>query len=176
MRSADGSLLERFLFIAIHLLTAFLFVLRRPALAVASGMLPPMTAIGSMVSVYLYEWNTESALQAVDLGGAMVCLGALLCLGATLNLGLNFAVLPSYRGLTSSGLYGIVRHPLYASYVVMDLGVIAQCPTHWNLVVFVVSATLVLFRMSFEERLLSQKTSYEEYRTLVPYKLLPLIW
>ena len=164
------------LFLAIHTLTAILFLVRRPARAVPPGTASRAIAVASMLTVYLFDLDCAGDGPAAALGVWFVQIGTLLCLAATLNLGRNFAVMPSYRGLSTRGLYGIVRHPLYAAYLLVDLGFLAQAPSVANGTVFVASLGLLLARIAVEEELLAHQPSYEGYRAVTKYRLVPLVW
>ena len=79
--------------------------------------------------------------------------------------------------LASTGLYGLVRHPMYAGNVIMMVGVPLALGSYWGLV-FVVPGLIVLaLRVRDEEKLLQEElTGYREYTRKVRYRLLPYMW
>ncbi len=109
-------------------------------------------------------------------GLVLVTLAAGLSLVSLLTIGRFFGVRPALRDLVTSGPYRLVRHPIYLSYVVGDIGYNLQ---EWNsvtlLLVLVGWASLV-YRIHAEERLLSQHAAWLTYVALVRYRLFPGLW
>jgi protein-S-isoprenylcysteine O-methyltransferase Ste14 len=109
-------------------------------------------------------------------GLVLVTLAAGLSLVTLLTLGRLFGVRPALRGLATSGPYRFVRHPMYLSYFLADIGYNLQ---EWNfvtlLLVLVGWASLV-YRIHAEERLLSQHAEWPAYVVLVRYRLFPGLW
>src|SRR5947208_10407114 len=109
-------------------------------------------------------------------GLVLVTLAAGLSLVSLLAIGRLFGVRPALRGLATSGPYRFVRHPMYLSYVVADIGYNLQ---EWNsvtlLLVLAGWASLV-YRIHAEERVLSQHAEWPAYVVLVRYRLFPGLW
>lgn len=109
-------------------------------------------------------------------GLVLVTAAAALSLVSLLCIGRFFGVRPALRGLVTSGPYRFVRHPMYLSYVVADIGYNLQ---EWNPVtLFLVSigwASLV-YRIRAEERVLSEDAEWPAYAALVRYRLFPGLW
>ena len=79
--------------------------------------------------------------------------------------------------LTSTGLYGVVRHPMYTGNVIVIIGVPLALGSYWGLI-FVISHLIMLaVRIRDEERLLEEQLDgYREYRGKVRYRVVPLVW
>jgi len=79
--------------------------------------------------------------------------------------------------VVSTGLYGMVRHPMYTGNVIMLVGIPLALGSYWGLV-FVVPGLIVLaWRIRDEEKLLQEElTGYREYTQTVRYRLVPLMW
>ncbi|WP_375486322.1 methyltransferase family protein [uncultured Mycobacterium sp.] len=79
--------------------------------------------------------------------------------------------------LVSTGLYGLVRHPMYAANVIMMLGIPLALGSYWGLV-FVIPGLIVLAcRIRDEEKLLAEELAgYREYTQQVHYRLVPYVW
>src|SRR5213596_3532916 len=109
-------------------------------------------------------------------GLVLVTLAAGLSLVSLLTMGRLFGVRPALRGLATNGPYRLVRHPMYLSYVLADIGYNLQ---EWNsvtlLLVLVGWASLV-YRIQAEERVLSQHPEWSAYVALVRYRLFPCLW
>lgn len=109
-------------------------------------------------------------------GLALVMFAAGLSLVSLLFIGRFFGVRPALRGLVTTGPYRLVRHPIYLSYVVGDIGYNLQ---EWNcvtlLLVLVGWASLV-YRIRAEERVLSEHVDWPGYTAMVRYRLFPGLW
>ena len=79
--------------------------------------------------------------------------------------------------VVSTGLYGLVRHPMYTGNVIMMAGIPLALGSYWGLV-FVVPGVIVLaLRIRDEERLLQEELNgYREYTGKVRYRLVPYMW
>ena len=77
----------------------------------------------------------------------------------------------------STGPYAWVRHPMYATALVMLLGVSPALGSWWGVPVLVATAPALIWRLIDEERFLVRNLpGYEEYRERVRYRLLPFVW
>ncbi len=83
----------------------------------------------------------------------------------------------SGQKLVSTGLYALVRHPMYTGNTIMMLGVPLALGSYWGLV-FVIPGLLALaVRIGDEEQLLKQELEgYSEYAQKVHYRLVPYVW
>ncbi len=79
--------------------------------------------------------------------------------------------------VVSTGLYGLVRHPMYTGNVIMMVGIPLALGSYWG-VVFVVPALIVLAsRIRDEEKMLQEELKgYREYTQKVRYRLVPCMW
>ena len=79
--------------------------------------------------------------------------------------------------VVSTGLYGLVRHPMYTGNVIMMVGIPLALGSYWGLV-FVVPALIVLAsRIRDEEKMLREELKgYREYTQKVRYRLVPGMW
>ena len=79
--------------------------------------------------------------------------------------------------LVSTGLYGIVRHPMYVGVMIMLAGVPLALGSLWGLVVLIPGLIGIVVRILDEETLLRQDLmGYGEYTHKVHYRLVPHIW
>jgi len=79
--------------------------------------------------------------------------------------------------VVSTGLYGLVRHPMYTGNVIMMVGIPLALGSYWGLV-FVFPGIIVLAsRIRDEEKLLQHDLDgYREYTQKVRYRLVPGMW
>lgn len=77
----------------------------------------------------------------------------------------------------STGLYGLVRHPMYTANVVLLVGVPLALGSYWGLVFLMSGLTVLAVRIRDEERLLRDELEgYREFTQKVRYRLVPFIW
>lgn len=79
--------------------------------------------------------------------------------------------------LIDTGLYGIVRHPMYLSTVLLFLSMPLILNSIISFVIFLIYPFLIIKRINNEEKVLSKELKgYNEYKKKVKYKLIPYIW
>jgi protein-S-isoprenylcysteine O-methyltransferase Ste14 len=77
----------------------------------------------------------------------------------------------------STGLYAIVRHPLYMGGVFMFVGMALALASWWGLFVFALIMPALIWRLLDEEEFLAKNLpGYSDYRNNVTYRLIPFIW
>jgi protein-S-isoprenylcysteine O-methyltransferase Ste14 len=124
--------------------------------------------------IYL-RWSSGHVASPAA-GLVLVTLAAALSLVSLLTMGRRFGVRPALRGLVTSGPYRFVRHPMYLSYLLADIGYNLQ---EWNfvtLLLVLVGWMSLVYRIYAEERVLSQHAEWPAYAILVRYRLLLGIW
>jgi protein-S-isoprenylcysteine O-methyltransferase Ste14 len=102
--------------------------------------------------------------------------GQLIYLGALFSLNRSFGVVAANRGIKISGLYRLVRHPVYAGLIISNAAFVLQNMSAFNAALFVLFLTMTLMRIVEEERLLRQDADYAEYARRTRWRLLPLIY
>ena len=76
-----------------------------------------------------------------------------------------------------TGLYGIVRHPMYSATIFLFLSMPLVLGSLLSFAVMLAYVPVIAFRISNEEKVLSQNLKgYEEYRQKVRSKVIPFIW
>jgi protein-S-isoprenylcysteine O-methyltransferase Ste14 len=76
-----------------------------------------------------------------------------------------------------TGLYGVVRHPMYAVTLWLFLSIPVVLGSFWALLCFLPYIAVIAVRIVHEEKLLEASLSgYTEYKRRVRYRLIPLIW
>lgn len=79
--------------------------------------------------------------------------------------------------VVDSGLYAIVRHPMYAATLWLFLSVPIVLGSWWSLVCFTPYLPVIVIRIINEEKLLeAELEGYKEYKEKVKYRLIPFIW
>lgn len=79
--------------------------------------------------------------------------------------------------LVSTGLYAVVRHPMYTAVTVMMVGTPPALGSLWGLLVLVPMLAVLVVRILDEEAMLTEQLpGYREYCGQVRYRLLPHVW
>jgi protein-S-isoprenylcysteine O-methyltransferase Ste14 len=109
-------------------------------------------------------------LVAVGLGVAMLVVSQNSYAAATVRV-------EAGQEVVSTGLYGLVRHPMYIGNLITMVGIPLALASYWGLV-FVAPGLIVLaLRIRDEEKLLRQELDgYREYTQKVRYRLVPCMW
>ena len=79
--------------------------------------------------------------------------------------------------VVDTGLYGIVRHPMYAVTILLFLMMPLVLGSWYGLIVFAFYPAIIVVRLKDEEDLLTQELpGYAEYKQKVKYRIIPFIW
>lgn len=79
--------------------------------------------------------------------------------------------------VVSTGLYGIVRHPMYLATLFMFLPMPLILGSFWGLIPFSLYLVAIVVRIINEEKVLTNELDgYKEYKQKVKYRLIPFIW
>jgi protein-S-isoprenylcysteine O-methyltransferase Ste14 len=109
-------------------------------------------------------------LVAVGLGVAMLVVAQNGYAAANITI-------ESGQTLVSTGLYGLVRHPMYSGSVIMMVGVPLALDSYWGLVFVLPALVALALRIRDEEEFLQQQLSgYSDYEQQVRYRLVPYVW
>lgn len=77
----------------------------------------------------------------------------------------------------STGLYGIVRHPMYLATLLMFLPMPLILGSFWAMIPFLLYPAVIIIRILNEEKILSDGlVGYGEYKQKTKYRLIPFIW
>lgn len=118
--------------------------------------------------------------RGVAIGGAAVFLLAYVLYAEVLreNTYLSRTIeVQENQKVIDTGLYGIVRHPMYSVTVVLFLAMPIVLGSVYSLLVFLLYPFIIAKRIRHEEAFLEKELEgYKEYKTKVKYRLIPFIW
>ena len=155
-----------------ELLVVLLTVVRRPAMVVDRAMSTRLVAAVSIIGIYFIR--PVGTPLAPDLATATVSgAGLLAIIAAKLTLGRSFGLMPANRGIVSRGIYRVVRHPIYAGYLVTHAAFLIAHPTMWNCALIFTSDAALLVRAVVEERTMARDAEYADYMQQVRWRVLP---
>jgi protein-S-isoprenylcysteine O-methyltransferase Ste14 len=152
------------------------FLVRRPPVAVSRDPGSWLLAFGGTFGGVLFRpvgahphWGVAAGL-GLQLAGLAVCIMSLFALGR------SFGFVAADRGLVTRGPYAVVRHPVYASYLLIQSGYLLQSISLRNVLVMVLASGCNVGRAVMEERLLARTPDYQTYRHRVRWRLVPGLW
>jgi protein-S-isoprenylcysteine O-methyltransferase Ste14 len=120
-----------------------------------------------------FDLGIRATLVWTVIGCITVALGVILNIVARIQLGSlwsNNIVIYNDQKLFNKGLYGIVRHPLYATIFLVSIGLALQYQNYISLVLAIfIFLPMLYFRIFMEEKvLLKYLKGYDEYVKSVP--------
>lgn len=76
-----------------------------------------------------------------------------------------------------TGLYGIVRHPMYAATILLFMSMPLVLGSLYAFIIFLLYPVVIAKRMKNEEKVLAQGLQgYAEYMKKVRYRVIPFVW
>jgi protein-S-isoprenylcysteine O-methyltransferase Ste14 len=152
----------------------------RPAQKVAMAGLWLSLAAMFVVSAldHRFGWSPVPTLISL-VGDVLVAIGLGVAMLVVLQNSYAAATVQVESGqkLVCTGLYGLVRHPMYGGNVIMMVGIPLALGSYWGLVFVIPGLSGLAFRIRDEEKLLKQDLDgYREYAQEVRYRLVPGIW
>lgn len=118
--------------------------------------------------------------KAVSIGGAAAFLIAYLLYAEVLreNTYLSRTIeVQENQKVIDTGLYGIVRHPMYSATVLLFLAMPLVLGSLISFVIFLAYPFIIAKRIRHEEEFLERELpGYREYKGKVKYRLIPFVW
>jgi protein-S-isoprenylcysteine O-methyltransferase Ste14 len=126
-----------------------------------------------------FHWWPAMPFFASVAGDVLVAIGFLIIFFVYKENTFTSATIEVYpeQNVVSSGLYALVRHPMYMGGLVMFVGMILSLGSWWGLLAFLLMMPAFIWRIFEEETLLTKDLAgYAEYKNTVRYRLVPFIW
>ena len=152
------------------------YLVRRAARVVSQRPLDWLLAFGGTFGGVLLRPSGAHPHLGVVAGFDLQMIGLTICVVSFLALGRSFGFAAADRGLVERGPYLIVRHPIYASYFLLQIGYLLQSLSVRNALVVLFICGCNVGRALVEERLLTSSSRYAAYRARVPWRLVPNVW
>jgi protein-S-isoprenylcysteine O-methyltransferase Ste14 len=161
------------LLLASEALVVVLTVFRRAPAVVDRSLRARLLTTLAMIGPPLVVPSVAAPVVPGSVTVSVCVIGLLIVIAGKLSLGRSFGLIPANRGIVSTGLYRVVRHPIYMGYLITHIAFVAANPTTWNVALLVVSDIALLARAVCEERTLAKDPQYREYQTRVRWRVLP---
>lgn len=118
--------------------------------------------------------------EGVSIGGAVLFLASYVLYAEVLreNTYLSRTIkVQENQKVIDTGLYGIVRHPMYAATLILFLSMPVVLGSVWAFVIFLAYPPIIVARIRSEEEFLEKELEgYSEYKNKVKYRLIPFVW
>ena len=139
-----------------------------------------MFLAGFVVAGLNFRFDWFLLPKGVSVGAAVVFLAAYVLYAEVLreNTYLSRTIeVQEDQKVIDTGLYGVVRHPMYSATLVLFLAMPLVLGSLFSFVIFLVYPLIIAKRIKYEEQLLEQElTGYREYKEKVKYRLIPFVW
>lgn len=152
----------------------------RPAqrIAISATILAVVALLVVSALDHRFGWSSVP-LAMITLGNVLVAVGLLVAQLVVIQNSYASAniTVEADQELASTGLYGLVRHPMYVGALVMMIGTPLALDSYWGLAVLIPGLLALAARILDEEKMLSAELAgYDEYTQTVRYRLLPGVW
>ena len=147
-----------------------------PPAAVSRDPRSWLLAFGGTFAGVLFRPADAHPHRGVAAGLGLQLADLAVCVISLLALGRSFGFVAADRGLATRGPYAIVRHPVHASYLLIQPGSLPQSISLRNVLVIVLASGCNIGRALTEERLLARTPAYRAYRRRVSWRLVPGLW
>ena len=139
-----------------------------------------MFLIGFIVAGLNFRFGWHTLSSKVSVCAAIVYCAAYLLYAEVLreNAYLSRTIeIQEHQTVITTGLYGIVRHPMYSATLFLFLSIPLILGSLLSFLIFLVYPFLIAGRIRHEEQFLERELEgYREYQNQVKYRLIPLIW
>lgn len=149
---------------------------RRNAERIAMSPRTWIVAFGASFLPLMVEPASGSPVVPLMLAAVLMLSGMALHLAAKLTLRRSFGVVAAKRDIKVSGPYRMVRHPMYAGYMLTEIAILLAGPSWYNALLIVAIWGLQLWRIKDEERFHADDSMYIALRSQTPYRLIPGVY
>jgi protein-S-isoprenylcysteine O-methyltransferase Ste14 len=152
---------------------AFFVLIRRPTAAISVRLGDWLLATTATAAPLMIVPVDSSPAMLVTPGVLLVVVGICVQVASKLVLRRSFGIAPANRGVKVSGPYRFVRHPMYAGYLLSNIGMFLLMPSPINLAIYAIGWTAQILRILAEERLLAQDETYRDFQQTTRFRLIP---
>lgn len=158
-----------------------LLLIRKAPLAVTKNWHDYAIAIAGTFVTLMFEPSSAVVFGTIPsiaerIGDVFIYMAIVLEIIGYVSLNTSAGIVPANRGVKTEGMYALMRHPVYASYLLLYAGYVIGNPSPFNLVIMFFAAAFQAVRIEKEEAILSEDPAYVLYAQKVPWKLIPGVY
>jgi protein-S-isoprenylcysteine O-methyltransferase Ste14 len=158
-------------------MVVFFILIRRTTSAVSFRLLDWSVALGGTAAALLVKPTLDGgSVVPIAFSALLMLAGLVLQVSAKLFLNRRFGLVAANRGVMIAGPYRLVRHPMYAGYLLTFVGFWLANPSLWNFAIYLIAISALLYRVQAEEKILGRDPAYREFAVAVPYRLVPRVF
>ena len=157
-------------------MVVFFILIRRMTNAVSFRFLDWAIALGGTAAALLVRPSPTSSLAPIGISTLLMLAGLGMQVSAKLFLNRSFGLVAANRGVMIAGPYRLVRHPMYAGYILTFVGFWLANPSLWNLAIYAIAISAMIYRVQAEETILGRDPAYRAFAAAVPYRLVPRVF
>lgn len=139
-----------------------------------------MFSAGFIIAGFTFRFNWYSLSKGVVWAGTVIFLTAYILYAEVLreNVYLSRIIeVQENQKVIDTGLYGIVRHPMYSATLFLFLSMPLVLGSIYSFLIFLGYPFIIAKRIKNEEDFLEKELiGYYEYKQRVKYRLIPFIW
>lgn len=139
-----------------------------------------MFVIGFIIAGLDFRFNWFTLPIGIQIGAAVIFITAYILYAEVLreNTYLSRTIqVQENQKVIDTGLYGIVRHPMYSVTLLLFLSMPFVLGSIYSFLIFLTHPFIIAKRIKDEEKLLEKELDgYYEYKQKVKYRLIPFIW
>jgi protein-S-isoprenylcysteine O-methyltransferase Ste14 len=161
------------LLLASEALVVVLTVFRRATGIVDRSLRARLITTVAVIGPLMLMPKLDAALLPELVTAALTGAGLLVVIVGKASLGRSFGLLPANRGVVCTGMYRLVRHPIYMGYLISHVGFLAANASMWNIITLVCADVALMVRAVCEEDVLARDPAYRDYLAKVRWRVAP---
>jgi protein-S-isoprenylcysteine O-methyltransferase Ste14 len=161
-------------FLLQNLVLAGVVLLRKDPIAIDNNYWHQTVALIAFFSglAFMGREPTGGPLEQ-QLSTAVLLTSNLLGILSLLHLGKSFGILIACREVRTGGVYSLMRHPMYASDMLLRVGYVISHFSFFTVTLMILSSGCYIYRAILEERFLAEQPEYRDYMGRVRYRFIP---
>jgi protein-S-isoprenylcysteine O-methyltransferase Ste14 len=164
------------LLLASELLVAVFMMFRRRTLEVDRSPITLALTFASVVGPPLLRTSELGSPVPDAVTMSLSAIGLIIVILGKLALGRSFGIVPANRGVVTAGPYALVRHPIYAGYLITHVAFVAAHPLLRNVLIIAIADAALVGRALKEEQTLQKDERYQSYCRRVAWHLVPRVF
>jgi protein-S-isoprenylcysteine O-methyltransferase Ste14 len=161
------------LFLLSEALVVVLTIIRRPARNVDRSFLSRALTMISLLAPTMMRATSKTPLVPDAVTAMVSTVGVAIVILGKVTIGRSFGIVPANRGIVATGPYNVVRHPIYAGYLLSHAATLVAYPGLRNACIILAGDICLVLRALAEERMLSSDREYQVYCGRVAWHLVP---